>query len=152
MLARVVQSSDPSLSLGIPGLLDLCNYPGMAKHLEFGRACEDSALKYFLEEFPAQLVARNYRCKMGELDLIFEVNSEVNGEQSCELVVVEVRGRVRNAMVNAIESVGPKKLLKIQNTIRHFVMSYEGPARSVRLDLMAWNEKSLSHIRDIWLF
>jgi putative endonuclease len=119
----------------------------MAKHLEFGRACEDSALKYFLEEFPAQLVARNYRCKMGELDLIFEVE----GEQGCELVVVEVRGRVRGAMVDAVESVGPKKLLKIQNTVRHFVMNYQGPARSVRLDVMAWNDKSLSHVRDIWL-
>ena len=124
-----------------------CKTTGMAKHLEFGRACEDSALQYFLDEFPAQLVARNYRCKIGELDLIFEVE----GEQGCELVVVEVRGRVRNSMVDAIESVGPKKLLKIQNTIRHFVMSYQGPARSVRLDLMAWNDKSLSHITDVWI-
>ena len=109
----------------------------MAKHLEFGRLCEESALQYFLQEFPARLVARNYRCKMGELDLIFEVDSEVNGVQGCELVVVEVRGRVKGAMVDAVESIGPKKLHRIQNTVRHFVMSYQGPARSVRLDVLA---------------
>jgi putative endonuclease len=119
----------------------------MAKHLEFGRACEEGALKYFVEKFQARLVARNYRCKMGELDLIFEVDNE----HGCDLVIVEVRGRMGNAMVNAIESVGPKKLLRIQNSVRHFIMKYNGPARSVRLDVVAWDDRSLNHIRDVWI-
>jgi putative endonuclease len=119
----------------------------MAKHLDFGRACEEGALRYFLEEFPSRLVARNYRCKMGELDLIFEVDDE----HGCELVVVEVRGRVQDAMVNAVESVGPKKLLRIQNSVRHFIMKYDGPARSVRLDVVTWDEKEFNHLKDVWI-
>jgi putative endonuclease len=115
----------------------------MAKHLEYGKQTEDLALEWFLKKFPAQLVARNYRCRMGELDLIFE--------QGRELIFVEVRARQPGAWVSGIESIGPKKLQRIRNTVNHFLVSYRGRAKQIRVDVMAWDGVSWIHLKNVWI-
>jgi Holliday junction resolvase-like predicted endonuclease len=84
------------------------------------------------------------------LDLIFEVSEEGARERNKVLVVVEVRARAFGAMVDGIESIGPKKLQRIQKSIRHFLIRYEGPAESVRLDVLAWDERDWVHIPGLW--
>src|SRR5688572_29165892 len=65
---------------GLPVVQD----PGMADKDVLGRAGEDRAARYF-EERGYSVVARNWRCREGELDLIVEAPGE--------LVVVEVKTR-----------------------------------------------------------
>jgi putative endonuclease len=114
----------------------------MAKHLEYGKETEDLALEWFLKKFPAQLVIRNYRCKMGELDLIFE--------QDLELIFVEVRARQPGAWVSGVESIGPKKLQRIRKAIRHFLISYQGRAKEIRMDVLSWDGNGWTHLPNIW--
>jgi putative endonuclease len=131
----------------------------MAKHLELGKETEDRACAWFTSQFPAKLIARNYRCKTGELDLVFEQVIERAGVpkhpqkyvQSVELVIIEVRARAFGGQVSGIESVRPKKLQRLQKTIRHFLMTYKGPAQSVRLDLIAWDGERFSHLKNLWI-
>lgn len=87
------------------------------------------------------LVARNFRCRVGELDIVMR-------DGQC-LVFVEVRCRtartpVRSRFPSAIESVGPKKQRKLTRAAQFFlarnktfcdlsvrfdVIAFDGPAR-----------------------
>lgn len=69
-----------------------------------GSAAEGMALK-FLEAKGLFLVERNFRCRVGEIDLIME-----DGET---LVFVEVRLRTNPAFVSAGESVSHRKQARI---------------------------------------
>lgn len=114
----------------------------MAQHLDYGKETEDLALEWFLKKFPARLIARNYRCKMGELDLVFE--------QDLELIFVEVRARQVGAWVSGIESVGPKKLQRLRKAINHFLIFYRGRAKQIRVDILAWDGETWTHLPNIW--
>jgi putative endonuclease len=115
----------------------------MARHLDYGKETEDLALDWFLKNFPVRLVTRNYRCKIGELDLIFE--------QEYELIFVEVRARQAGAWVSGIESIGPKKLQRIRNTVNHFLVNYRGAARQIRVDVLARDGNAWTHLRNVWI-
>lgn len=68
----------------------------MISRVARGAAAEDLALRY-LEARGLSLVARNFRCRVGELDLIMR-----DGEQ---LVFVEVRSRRHNRYGTPAESI-----------------------------------------------
>ena len=69
-----------------------------------GSAAEGMALKH-LEERGMRLVERNFRCRVGEIDLIMQ-----DGDT---LVFVEVRLRSNPAFVSAGESIGHRKQARI---------------------------------------
>ncbi|MEM9301181.1 MAG: YraN family protein [Pseudomonadota bacterium] len=58
-------------------------------------------------------VARNYRCRFGEIDLIMR-----DGDI---LVFVEVRFRQRSAYGSGAETIGPAKIGRIARTARQFL-------------------------------
>jgi putative endonuclease len=118
----------------------------MAQHLELGKNTEDQALAWFLKRFPARLHSRNYRCKVGELDLIFEQP----GELGDELIFVEVRARKARASVSGVESIGPKKLQRLRKAINHFLVSYRGRAKQIRVDVLSWDGGTWTHLPNIW--
>jgi putative endonuclease len=64
--------------------------------IEQGQAGEDQARRY-LEQHGLVLIERNYRCRMGELDLIMRDDEQ--------LVFVEVRSRSNNNYGNPAETV-----------------------------------------------
>lgn len=77
-----------------------------------GAAAESRALK-FLEEQGLVLVARNYRCRMGEIDLIMQ-----DGNM---LVFVEVRQRSSRDFGGAAGSITPSKQNKILSAAKHYL-------------------------------
>ena len=91
------------------------------------------------------LVARNYVCRLGELDLVMEDNGVI--------VVIEVRLRNSNSFCSPIESVGRQKIRRIVLATRQFLASRpELDDRAVRFDLVAIcladGDNSVEWVRD----
>lgn len=92
-----------------------------------GHQAEATAQKY-LKQQGLRVVASNYHCRLGEIDLIMQ-----DGDT---LVFVEVRCRAEHAQVSAAESITPAKMRKIRQTAAHYMMRYaEQP--DCRFDVMA---------------
>lgn len=100
-----------------------------APHLERGRLAEDLALAR-LETAGLALLARNYRCPPGELDLLL-----LEGET---LVVAEVRYREGASHGSAAESVDGAKQRRIVRATQHFLQAHPAHRRRpLRFDVMA---------------
>lgn len=92
-----------------------------------GREAEDAALQHLLRQ-GLTLVARNYRCRMGELDLIMR-----DGEA---LVFVEVRYRRSSRFGGALESVDGRKRARLVQAALHYLQS-SAADRPSRFDVVA---------------
>jgi putative endonuclease len=90
----------------------------------------ESVAAQYLRERGLEIVARGYRCRMGELDIVCR-----DGD---ELVVVEVRARSATTFADALGSVGSAKRSRIIKATRHYLMCH--PAlydNAVRFDVVA---------------
>ena len=86
-----------------------------------GAQAEECARAY-LEARGLLLVARNYRCRQGEVDLVMR-----DGEF---IAFIEVRLRRAGALVSAAESVDPRKQRRIIAAARHYLSGKtEAPCR-----------------------
>ena len=79
-----------------------------------GRRAEDLALRH-LERAGLELLARNYRCRAGELDLVMLEPVRRT------LVLVEVRSRSRNDYGRAAATVGFGKQRRVALAARHLL-------------------------------
>lgn len=79
-----------------------------------GAQAEQQAARY-LRQQGLQLLAQNYRCRMGEIDLIMQ-----DGET---LVFVEVRLRSNPAFGGAAGSIDKHKQQRIIRTAQHYLAS-----------------------------
>ena len=70
----------------------------------------------FLEARGLKIVARNYRCKAGEIDIIARGGATV--------VFVEVRARKSGSFGGAAESITALKRKKVLVAARHYLMSH----------------------------
>jgi putative endonuclease len=94
-----------------------------------GAACESLAARY-LEAHGLEVLARNLRCKAGELDLVCR-----DGDV---LAVVEVRQRQREDYGGALASVNASKQRRIIRAARYFFERRVLPgARTLRFDVVA---------------
>jgi putative endonuclease len=94
-----------------------------------GRAAEQAALG-FLESRGLGLVARNYRCRLGEIDLVMR--------DGAELVFVEVRARAHRDFGGAAGSINAAKQRRLTAAARHFLMTHPDSARlPARFDVVA---------------
>lgn len=127
----------------------------MLSKLHFGWRVEREAEAWFLERFPAAcLLERNFRCRGGEVDLIFELEREPVpeelGRSAIELVFVEVRARTAGvAWETGLESVRAAKQRRLARTVAVYLARYRGKARSVRLDILAWDGCRWQHVPDL---
>lgn len=92
-----------------------------------GKAGEDAALHY-LQQRDYQLIARNWRCLHGELDLIMQ--------QRGQLVFVEVKARRSAISDEAAIGLTPVKRHRLTTTIYHYLDAHQLPADGWRLDLI----------------
>ncbi|MEW5791415.1 MAG: YraN family protein [Pseudomonadota bacterium] len=100
---------------------------------EKGRASEDLAL-HFLQSRGHHLVARNFRCRRGELDLITL--------EAATLVFVEVRYRSHAGFGGAALSVDPRKQAKLIQAARYFLHQHpEHQHRDCRFDIIAFDTR-----------
>ncbi|NLI91414.1 MAG: YraN family protein [Peptococcaceae bacterium] len=88
------------------------DYQGLTKK-ELGDLGESLAADY-LEKAGLQIIARNYRCPKGEIDIIAR-----DGEH---LVFIEVRTKTSGIMGYAEESIDRKKMQKIRGSAAYYVM------------------------------
>ena len=96
-----------------------------------GRRWESAAARY-LERRGLTVVARGYRCRLGELDLVCREPST--------LVVVEVRARSADARCTAVESIGPSKRKRIVLATRHLLMRNAHLSElPIRFDVVAFD-------------
>ena len=96
---------------------------------EAGGDAEDAALQ-LLKRAGLQLVARNYRCKAGELDLVM-LDAGV-------LALIEVRYRATNAFGGAAASVTWRKQRRIITAARHLLLTRADLRRyPARFDVVA---------------
>lgn len=138
----------------------------MAEIHKVGSETESRALEWFALNRRGVLVKKNYRCKQGEIDLIFEErsftlydaplrrslpkNQQIPiHEPLTELVFVEVRYRPKEALVSGIESVGWKKQLRMKRAAEHFLASYRGNAKTLRYDLLVWDGWDWFHMPNL---
>lgn len=83
----------------------------MLKQL-LGKSAEGRAEK-MLKDAGLVILARNYRCRLGEIDLI--------AQEGDTLVFVEVRCRSRSDYGSAAESITPAKQRRILAAARHYL-------------------------------
>ena len=81
-----------------------------------GQFAERRACRY-LQRQGLTLVAKNYRCANGEIDLIMRDKEQ--------LVFVEVRYRENKHYGTGIDSVDSKKIKKLILTARHYLASHQ---------------------------
>ncbi|HVC09243.1 MAG TPA: YraN family protein [Elusimicrobiota bacterium] len=104
---------------------------------EAGAQAEEAAAR-FLESRGLRIVEKNFRCKMGEIDLIAE-----DGEA---LVFVEVRSRASSSFGTAAETIGFAKRRKIIKTALFYLQSRGISDRAARFDAVTFDGGALSHI------
>lgn len=76
------------------------------------------------------LLARNYRCRRGEIDLVMR--------DADTLVFVEVRRRSSRAFGGALDSVDARKRARLVAAAEHFLMTRRiGDDRPCRFDVVA---------------
>jgi putative endonuclease len=77
--------------------------------------------------------AKNYRCKVGEIDLIMQHDNT--------LVFVEVRLRTHTAFASAAESVTYRKQQKIIKTAQYYLQQYQLTDKAIcRFDVIAFSD------------
>ncbi|MFN8543152.1 MAG: YraN family protein [Candidatus Binatia bacterium] len=94
---------------------------------ELGRRGEAVA-EAFLRASAFEIVARNYRCRMGEIDLV--------ARDGPTLVFVEVRSRSGVGRGTPLESVDGRKQARVARVARHFLATHGWTERAARFDVV----------------
>ncbi|AKM32734.2 YraN family protein [Pandoraea faecigallinarum] len=90
----------------------------------------ESRAQSLLERRGWRLVARNYRCRGGEIDLIMRDRAGV-------LVFVEVRARARSDFGDAAQSITHGKRRRLVLAARHYLL--RRPAARCRFDVVTFD-------------
>lgn len=108
-------------------------------NIEKGKFGEEVALKYIISK-GGIVVEKNYRTKVGEIDLIAKLNGE--------LVFIEVKSRSNVDYGYPSESVNYKKKRKIINVAQYYILHNSLENLSIRFDVIEiyLNEKKINHI------
>ena len=106
---------------------------------EKGDLGEKIALKYLLLK-GAILIEKNYRTKLGEIDIIVKIKNE--------LVFVEVKSRNSIRFGYPSEAVNFKKKQKIINIAKYYILKNNLYSIPVRFDVIEiyLNQKKINHI------
>jgi putative endonuclease len=90
---------------------------------------EQKALDYLTKQ-GLNLVARNYRCRLGEIDLIMN--------DPMYLVFIEVRSRVNTAFGGGLASITYAKRQKIIKTTSHYLLTHKiREQQPIRFDVVS---------------
>nr|WP_210001434.1 YraN family protein [Paeniglutamicibacter kerguelensis] len=109
---------------------------------ELGARGEELAATY-LAGVGYTVLERNWRCKIGELDII--------ADDAGQIVGVEVKTRSSLGFGHPAEAVNPAKLRRISRLARRWCVEHRRDARTVRVDVLAiimapGREPSIEHL------
>lgn len=97
-------------------------------HLQKGESAERLAAAH-LQTQGLQWVTSNFRCKLGELDLVMR--------DGTTLVIVEVRYRQSERFGGALASVTRQKQARIIAATQHYVIIHQLSQCAIRFDVVA---------------
>jgi putative endonuclease len=101
--------------------------------LASGERGEQRAERWLLDR-GLRMVARNYRCRAGEIDLVMLDPTPKDTEV---LAFIEVRLRGPGARVDSVDSVDERKQQRLITAARHFLMSHpEWREHACRFDVI----------------
>lgn len=98
-----------------------------ARRQALGRAGEDAAVAWYLGR-GAEVVARNWRCRDGEIDLVVRFGRTV--------VFVEVKTRASSRYGSGFAAVGPKKQATIRRVAQRWLREQDEWFETVRFDVV----------------
>ena len=106
-----------------------------------GRAAEERAANY-LQNAGLRLLARNWRCRRGELDLVMQ--------HDATLVIVEVRARSHAGYGGALGSIDHRKQQRIARAATAYLSAHPELAQlPVRFDVIAYQgDANVQWLRD----
>ncbi|WP_278312816.1 YraN family protein [Lolliginicoccus levis] len=107
------------------------DHPARARHAgarALGSTGEDLAAAYLIN-LGYQVIARNWRCVQGELDLIC---LDTGGS----LVMVEVKTRATDLHGHPCEMVTPVKARRMREAARHWLVAHEWRRGAIRFDIV----------------
>lgn len=84
----------------------------------------------FLESSGLKYVQKNYRCRLGEIDLV------MHDKASDSLVFVEVRYRASAQFGSATETVTTTKQRKLKRAVLHYLQKHCNAHQRVRIDVV----------------
>jgi putative endonuclease len=108
-----------------------------------GTLAEEVAVQY-LEEKGYRIIAQNWYCTTGELDII--------AEDLSQLVIVEVRSKREGSKYGtALEAITPSKIKQVRKTASYYLYKTGNSEGSIRFDVIAitTNDHGTSHINHI---
>ncbi len=103
-----------------------------------GLTAEKLAASYLIDH-GLKLLAQNYHCRFGEIDLIMQENNT--------LVFIEVRLRSTALFGNAASSITKQKQEKLIRTAEHYLQQHGDAA--CRFDAILLNKPDVEHL--VWL-
>ena len=114
----------------------------MNHNQELGARGEELAASY-LAGVGYTVLERNWRCKIGELDIIADDGGQVVG--------VEVKTRSSLGFGHPAEAVNPAKLRRVSRLARRWCVEHRRDVRTVRVDVLAiilapGREPSIEHL------
>lgn len=120
-----------------------------ADKAERGRHGEDLAADYYKHTMKCRVLARNWRYKRDEVDLIC-----LDG---AVLVFVEVRARSETAKVSGYHSVDKRKKDTLRRAYKNYLRQLRNPPKHFRFDIIDVSisldgESSLKHYPNVSLF
>ncbi|WP_198118512.1 YraN family protein [Massilia rhizosphaerae] len=110
----------------------------LSRKQEQGKQWEDVALAY-LERHGLVLIEANFRCKLGEIDLILR--------DGAALVFVEVRQRAAGAQVSAAASIGPAKIRRVIRAAQFYLQRFDR-LPPCRIDVIAIDGSHVDWLRN----
>ncbi len=100
----------------------------MAHNAELGRRGEQLAVDH-LESRGMRVVARNWRCRLGEIDIVARDGSDT--------VVVEVKTRTSQDYGHPFEAITPIKLARLRRLAIAWCEATDAPVARLRIDAVA---------------
>jgi len=99
-----------------------------APHLQLGRRGEEAACQ-FLKKQGYKILARNFRCPLGEIDVVAMKQERLH--------FIEIKTRSQARFGNPEESVGREKQDKIIRIAQWYLKQFSQQARSMSFDVAA---------------
>jgi putative endonuclease len=109
--------------------------------LEVGATGEDRAVDHLVRR-GLRIVERNYRCKVGELDIVARDHDV--------LVFVEVRSRRSTEFGSALDAISWHKRRKVTRVAMAYLAARKPRFVEARFDVVAITGEELVHIKDAW--
>jgi len=108
-------------------------------NIQKGKIGENIALKYLINN-KANILETNYRINSGEIDIIAKFNEE--------LVFIEVKSRTNIKFGHPSEAVDYKKIRKIINTAKYYLLKNNLNDVPIRFDVIEiyLKDKKINHI------